>query len=41
MRGGPGRHGLEPELLPIKRVDEVVDHHPARRQLGRRARLRS
>ena len=28
-RGGqPGHPGSGPELLPIERVDEVVDHHP-------------
>ena len=28
-RGGqPGHPGAGPELLPIERVDEVVDHHP-------------
>ena len=28
-RGGqPGHHGSGPELLPIERVDEVVEHHP-------------
>jgi transposase len=27
-RGGqPGHHGSGPELLPIERVDEVVEHH--------------
>jgi hypothetical protein len=29
-RGGqPGHPGSGPELLPIERVDEVVEHHPA------------
>ncbi|MCS5692968.1 DUF6444 domain-containing protein [Cyanobium sp. FGCU-6] len=28
-RGGqPGHPGSGPELLPIERVDEVVEHHP-------------
>ena len=28
-RGGqPGHPGTGPELLPIERVDEVVEHHP-------------
>jgi len=28
-RGGqPGQHGAGPELLPMERVDEVLDHHP-------------
>ena len=28
-RGGqPGHPGNGPELLPIERVDEVVEHHP-------------
>jgi hypothetical protein len=26
--GQPGRHGSGPELLPIERVDAVVEHHP-------------
>ena len=26
--GGPGHPGSGPELLPIERVDEVVEHHP-------------
>ena len=28
-RGGqPGQHGAGPDLLPMERVDEVLDHHP-------------
>ena len=26
--GQPGHPGSGPELLPIERVDEVVEHHP-------------
>jgi hypothetical protein len=36
MRGGqPGYPGSEPELLPIQRVDDVVEHdHDACRRRG-------